>query len=271
VTVLSLTSAFTTFANAGARVPPTLIRRVETTDGEVLYEHHPKPERIVSEATAFIMTSMLSDVVAGGTAAQARSLGLTVPAAGKTGTTNDYHDAWFVGYTPSLAAGVWIGYDRPRTIMEKGYAATLAVPLWARFMAAATRGQATEPFAVPAGVRPVAICRISGKLATDRCRNATTIGADGFLRSSSSVETEYFVAGTEPHAYCQGHSEPVYEELVFEEPPYDAPFDAASTHVPDAIGTTGDHPASVPQPPAPVELASPPEPAPEPPPVPPGG
>lgn len=216
VTLLSLTSAFATFGHAGRRVPPTMIRRVETIDGELLYQHKPRPESVVSEATAFIMTSMLSDVVTAGTAAQARSIGFTLPAAGKTGTTNDYHDAWFVGYTPSLATGVWIGYDRPRTIMERGYAASLAVPLWARFMTVATRGDAPEPFRIPSSVRPVTICRISGRLATDRCRN------------DSTAATEYFVAGSEPTAYCHAHDQPSYQDVLFDQ---DAPPDAPPLYV----------------------------------------
>ena len=99
-----------------------------------------QPQRAVSEATAFLMSTMLADVInAGHGVAGARSVGFTLPAAGKTGTTNDYHDAWFVGYTPKLVTGVWVGYDQPRTIIGSGYAAVLAVPMWGRFMTAATR------------------------------------------------------------------------------------------------------------------------------------
>jgi penicillin-binding protein 1A len=187
------------------------------------------------------MTSMLSDVVTAGTAAQVRSLGFTLPAAGKTGTTNDYHDAWFVGYTPSLATGVWIGYDRPRTIMERGYAATLAVPLWARFMTEATRGHDAEPFPVPSSVHPVAICRLSGKLATDRCRGVVTITADGFVEQYSTAYTEYFVAGSEPEDYCPLHHDPSYQALTFDE---DDLLDAAPMSIPGAVATTGPTPSS---------------------------
>ena len=81
---------------------------------------------------------MLEDVVNYGTAYRARQEGFTLPAAGKTGTTNDYVDAWFVGYTPNLATGVWIGFDKPRTIISNGFAGELAVPMWARFMKVAT-------------------------------------------------------------------------------------------------------------------------------------
>ena len=260
VTLMSLTSAFASFGTAGRRVPPTLIRRVETIDGELLYQHEPMPEPVVSEATAFIMTSMLSDVLTAGTAAQARSFGFTLPAAGKTGTTNDYHDAWFVGYTPSLATGVWIGYDRPRTIMERGYAASLAVPLWARFMTAATRGHAPEPFPVPSSVRPITMCRISGGLATDRCRSVVTLTAGGSLEKYSAVGTEYFVVGTEPKEYCHAHDVPFYQEVLFDE---DAPVDAPPMYLPGPLGTMGSDPSPFP-PPTPSPPPSPPSlPAPE--------
>ncbi|MBI2185866.1 MAG: PBP1A family penicillin-binding protein, partial [Acidobacteria bacterium] len=154
VTLLSMTAAYAAFDNGGMRPTPYLIRRVETPDGEALMSAPPSSQRAVSEATAFLMTSMLSDVVNGGTGWQARRVGFTRPAAGKTGTTNEYRDAWFVGYTPHLAAGVWVGYDMPRTIMQRGYAATLAVPLWGRFMARATADEEATPLAPHrAGVR----------------------------------------------------------------------------------------------------------------------
>ena len=129
MTLVSLTSAFGAFANAGVLAHPRLIRRVTASDGKVLYESPAAFASAVSATTAFLLTSMLEDVVNAGTAAQARQLGFRLPAAGKTGTTNDYRDAWFVGYTPRLVTGVWVGYDEPRTIMRGGYAAELAVPL----------------------------------------------------------------------------------------------------------------------------------------------
>jgi penicillin-binding protein 1A len=160
----------------------------------------------VSEATAFIMTSMMADVINGGTAWQARRVGFTLPAAGKTGTTNDYHDAWFVGFTPHLVAGVWIGYDMPRTIIANGYAGELAVPLWGRFMAAATRNDKPDRFAMPSTVVPVTICRLSGKLPTDACDSAVVFDNDGNPTDRSMLYTEYFLRGTEPTDYCPLHS-----------------------------------------------------------------
>ncbi|HEV8316390.1 MAG TPA: PBP1A family penicillin-binding protein, partial [Vicinamibacterales bacterium] len=138
VTMLSLVSAFGAFANEGKLVPPSLVRRVTSSSGQVLYESEATAQAVVRPATAYLITSMLEDVVNAGTGAQVRRLGFNLPAAGKTGTTNDYRDAWFIGYTPTLVTGVWVGYDQPRMIMQGGYAAQLAVPLWTRFMMTVT-------------------------------------------------------------------------------------------------------------------------------------
>jgi penicillin-binding protein 1A len=208
VSLLSMTSAYAAFANQGMVTPPSLIRRVEDASGQVLYQPASREERALSEATAFIMTSMMSDVINAGTAWQARRVGFTLPAAGKTGTTNDYRDAWFIGFTPHLVAGVWIGYDMPRTIIANGYAGDLAVPLWGRFMAAATRNDKPDRFTMPATVVPVTVCRLSGKLPTDGCRGAVVFDKNGLPTDRSMVYTEYFVRGTEPIDYCPLHSRP---------------------------------------------------------------
>jgi penicillin-binding protein 1A len=205
VTVASMTAAYAAFANGGVVQAPMLVRRVETTEGEVLYEAEQTPQQAVSETTAFLMTMMMADVVNAGTGAGARSVGFTLPAAGKTGTTNDYHDAWFVGFTPKLATGVWVGYDQPRTIIGGGYASVLAVPLWGRFMAAATRKDRPEWFSAPANVTSATICRLSGKRATDACYDAVTTDAEGHVTRGSHVHTEYFVEGTEPAESCPIH------------------------------------------------------------------
>ena len=214
VTLQSMTAAFGAFANQGLLFTPTLIRRVETIDGLVLYQQAPKSQRVVSENTAFIMTSMMADVIDEGTASQARKLGFALPAAGKTGTTNDYHDAWFIGYTPRLVTGVWIGYDQPRTIIARGYAAILAVPLWARFMKAATTGDAPEEFPVPPTLSGVAICRISGQRASDGCYDVSSVTSDGTVTHRSMVYTEYFVRGTEPVEVCRGHGDSGFDSLL---------------------------------------------------------
>ena len=99
------------------------------------------------------MADMLADVIDHGTAWTARQLGFTLAAAGKTGTTNDFRDAWFIGFTPTLLAGVWVGYDQPRTIRANGYAADVAVPIWTDFMKAATRGEKSLWLKAPPGIK----------------------------------------------------------------------------------------------------------------------
>jgi penicillin-binding protein 1A len=141
VTLSQITAAYGAFANAGAIFQPTLIRKVVDADGRLLFEEKPEPQQAIRPVTAYLMADMLRGVIDGGTGYGVRQGGFTLPAAGKTGTTNDYKDVWFVGFTPTLVTGVWVGYDQPQTIRRNGYAAELAVPMWTHFMKAATKGQ----------------------------------------------------------------------------------------------------------------------------------
>ena len=134
-----------------------------------------------------------------------RRLGFTLPAAGKTGTTNDFNDAWFVGFTPKLVTGVWVGFDQPHTILPNGFAADVAVPAWANFMKAATKDDAPEWLIPPATVSTATVCRLSGKLATDGCQDVEVLNKNGDKERRSMVYTEYFSRGTEPTAYCDLH------------------------------------------------------------------
>ena len=204
VTLEALTTAYAAFANRGFVPEPVLIRRVEDRDGRVLYEHQPGGRRAIKASTAFLMASMLADVVNAGTAARARSLGFTRPAAGKTGTTNDFNDAWFIGFTPRLVAGVWVGFDRPQTILPRGFAAEVAVPLWAAFMKRATANDPPDWFDPPPDLTTAAVCRMSGKLATEGCEDVEVIEG-GRAVHRSMVYTEYFVKGTEPTSSCDLH------------------------------------------------------------------
>ncbi len=206
VTLESLTAAYSVFAAGGLRRDHVYIRRVEDADGNVLYTDPYESPRVISEQTAFLMTHMLADVVNYGTAWRARQLGFKLPAAGKTGTTNDYHDAWFVGYTPRLVTGVWIGFDQPQTIMRSGYAAEVAVPLWAAFMRTATATDPADWYKPPRGIVSANICRLSGKRPADGCYGSHDIDDNGMSSSPANVYTEYFVRGTEPQESCPVHA-----------------------------------------------------------------
>jgi penicillin-binding protein 1A len=205
VTLLSLTAAYGAFANKGMVRTPLLIRRVQDDEGQVLFEDGGAAHRAVSESTAFLMSSMLADVISAGTAYRARQMGFTLPAAGKTGTTNDYHDAWFIGFTPKLVTGVWVGFDATRTIVPNGYAGELAVPMWASFMKRATRGHKAEWFDRPSNVVTANVCRVSGKLPNEGCESVLVTSRDGAIEKRSMIYTEYFVRGTQPSDTCALH------------------------------------------------------------------
>jgi penicillin-binding protein 1A len=226
VTLLSLTAAYGAFANEGTLRTPVLIRRVEDSGGRILYQDPGKSQRAVSEATAFLMSSMLADVINSGTAYKARQAGFTLPAAGKTGTTNDFVDAWFVGFTPHLVTGVWVGFDQPKTIVRNGYAAELAVPIWGGFMKTATKDDKPDWFAKPANVVSVNVCRVSGKLPNYGCASVPATDEFGDLVTRSQVYTDYFVKGTQPTTVCPLH-------------PGGMLLDAATLPVPESVPTTG--------------------------------
>ncbi len=139
-------SAFTVFPNDGIRIDPHMIRRVTSYDGALLEEAHPEVHDVLSPDVARTMTAMLEEVIQFGTGIQAKALGR--PAAGKTGTTQDYTDAWFVGYTPQITAGVWVGFDDKQiSLGKKETGARAALPIWLEFMQGATAGMPPLDFA----------------------------------------------------------------------------------------------------------------------------
>jgi len=206
VSLLSMTMAYAAFADRGLARSPVLIRRVTDAGGTVLFEAAPRARRALAETTAFLMADMLADVIDAGTASIVRRLGFTRPAGGKTGTTNGFADAWFIGFTPDLVAGVWVGFDRPRTIAGNGYASDLAVPMWTRFMQAATRPDSPSWFVPPAGIVTARICELSGLLASDGCRRAHVVDEHGNLVERDLERLEYFVDGTQPIEVCGLHA-----------------------------------------------------------------
>jgi len=235
VTLLELTSAYGVFANQGVAVSPHVIVRVEDHEGREVWGDPARRHQAVRPATAYLMTSMLSDVITSGTATGARAAGFKLPAAGKTGTTDNYTDAWFIGYTPHLVTGVWFGMDKPAPIMNRGFAAVVAVPAWAEFMKQATAKDGPDWFSQPADVEKVTICRLSGLRATDACRRGWMrpdvaqagltdlpgvpvgdIGSSAALRPiatagrtaapvRTTVYDDYFPLGSAPSGDCDVH------------------------------------------------------------------
>jgi penicillin-binding protein 1A len=262
VTLESMIAAYSAFANHGRVPKPIIIRRVEDADGRVLYEDHESSTQAIQDSTAFLMSTMLADVINAGTGSRARTLGFKLPAAGKTGTTNDFNDAWFVGFTPNLATGVWVGFDQPKTILPNGFAADVAVPMWANFMKLATSDDKPDWLKPPPDVTTATVCRVSGKLATDACRSVETVGSDGFTDRKSMVYTEYFARGTAPTTYCTVHGEGDLNTRiasVFSSGSSDRPAtvrlpEAVPTTAPGVSGTSGTLPphvdAPAPEPPA---------------------
>jgi penicillin-binding protein 1A len=157
ITLAEQTAAFTTFPNDGVRVVPRYIRKVTDYDGRVLEENYPEVRDVVSARTARIMVSMLREVILHGTGYQASKL--NHPLGGKTGTTNDFTDAWFVGFSPSLTCGVWVGYDEKKTLGNKETGAMAALPIWIDFMRVALKGRESEDFAAPPPTTPSAVAQ----------------------------------------------------------------------------------------------------------------
>jgi penicillin-binding protein 1A len=144
ISLIEMASAYSTFPNGGVRISPRLINRVTDYDGDVLEENFPEPHDVIPTETASMMVDMLQEVVRSGTATSVGSLGH--PAGGKTGTTNDYTDAWFLGFTPTLTTGVWVGFDERVTLGEAETGGRTALPLWLAFMREALKDQPVEDF-----------------------------------------------------------------------------------------------------------------------------
>jgi penicillin-binding protein 1A len=161
VTPLDLTAAFAMFPNGGFAVHPRGMIRVIDADGGTAYDDPPNTERVISPQSAFQMVSMLQDVINRGTASAARSAGIRFPSGGKTGTTNDFKDAWFVGFSSSIVAGVWVGYDQPRTIGREAYGSRYALPIWVDFMRRTAQRRPPTEFEQPSGLREVELCDVS--------------------------------------------------------------------------------------------------------------
>ena len=189
VSPLEMASAYGVFANGGRLVKPVAVLKVTDSDGRVLETHKPQAQQVISPQNAYIITDMLTGVMQpGGTGSHLnRIIGRT--SAGKTGTTQEYRDAWFVGYTPELSCAVWVGYDTPtRPVGLPG--GRIAGPIWARFMGAALQDTPETEFKVPSGIVRVEIDLDTGLIATENCPRT--------LKAA-------FLAGSEPQQGCYEH------------------------------------------------------------------
>jgi 1A family penicillin-binding protein len=169
VSPLDLTSAYTMFPGDGQVARPRGMISVFDSGGRQVFDQPVNREQLISPAVAFQMTSMLRDVIERGTGASARTLGVKGPVAGKTGTTDDYHDAWFVGYSTSVVVGVWVGFDQPASIGREAYGARVALPIWADFMKRTARQLPASEFAVPPGIHAEELCSVSYLAPVDGC------------------------------------------------------------------------------------------------------
>ncbi|MBN2372760.1 PBP1A family penicillin-binding protein [bacterium] len=188
VSLLELTSAYGVFATGGIKTMPVAILKIEGPDGRILEEHHPHPERAIDEQTAYLMTQALRGVIDHGTGWKAKALAR--PLAGKTGTTNNYIDAWFIGFSPDIVAGVWIGFDEYKSLGDMETGSKAASPVWVNFMKGYLDGKTVKDFPIPPGIEFVSIDRKTGLLATGECND---------------ILLEAFRDGTAPKKLCKAH------------------------------------------------------------------
>jgi len=187
LTPLEMASAYNTLAAMGVRAEPIAVRRVTTRDGQLLEENLPRRELVLSADVAYVMIDLLKGVITRGTG---RAADIGRPAAGKTGTTDDYRNAWFIGFTPQLTAAVWVGNDE-NTPMRRVVGGNVPSRIWRDFMRTALEAQPPQDWPRPDGVVAVTVCLPSGLLATATCANP---------------RHEVFIRGTEPTEYDYGMS-----------------------------------------------------------------
>lgn len=193
VTPLELVAAYAPFANGGYRVTPRLVRRVTAADGSLLWSQETERQAVMDPVDAYQMTAMLRAAVDHGTGRALREWGVTGPVAGKTGTTNNGADVWFVGYTPTVVAGFWFGYDTPRQIAVNASGGGFAAPAWAEWEQQGWRERDDDAWSPPAGMVSRVIDPTTGELAGERC---------------PTTGREWFRAGLEPREPCRWHQAP---------------------------------------------------------------
>jgi 1A family penicillin-binding protein len=197
VTPLDLTAAYAAFPNGGYAVSPRSILRILDQDGGKVVDNSVEKRRVLDPEVAFQAVSMLRDVIDRGTGSAARSLGVRGAVAGKTGTTSEFKDAWFVGFTTSVVAGVWVGFDQPEPIGSEAFGARVALPIWADFMRRTARVLPGQEFEVPDDLRQVELCSVSYLRPVDGC----------------PTYVEYFKKGDDvPHQLCPIHQGSLKQE-----------------------------------------------------------
>ena len=167
-----LTAAYTVFPNGGVRKQVYIIERIDDADHQPIYRASHIVAPALDPSAAWMTSQLMEEVLTRGTAAAARSLGFKLPAAGKTGTTNDYKDAWFVGYTSNMTCGVWVGFDQPVTIIPHGYGAALALPVWVQVMNKAATIYPPQDLQPSMPIQHALVCSLSNHLATTGCEAA---------------------------------------------------------------------------------------------------
>ncbi len=198
VTPLEMIAAYTAFSNLGDRAVPNPIERVEDRDGNIVWEPRPRLEPVMSREHAWLMVDVLRDVVRRGTAAGSVGSKINFPAGGKTGTTNDYNDVWFVGFTPDLVTGVWMGFDRPTRIMNNAQGGRLAAPAWTAMMNEVyDRRPAPSAWGRPSALTVAEVDNTTGYLAAPVCPKEVHY-------------IESFIPGTEPTEYCPIHTQGIF-------------------------------------------------------------
>jgi penicillin-binding protein 1A len=190
VSLLEMVRSFATLANLGKKIVPLLITKIVDSDGIVLKENYPTSEQVLSPQTAFIVTSMLKSVLDEGTGYLIRRYGYYGVGAGKTGTTDNFTDAWFIGYTPYLTCGIWVGFDKKKKIFEGATGGVVCAPIWAEFMKNIAYLYPADDFPIPDSIVSLKICNETGDLATPNC---------------PEIREEYFIKGNEPTEYCKKH------------------------------------------------------------------
>ena len=199
VTPIEMTAAYAAFANLGDRPDPRFVTKVVDRDGHIVWSAEVRRERVIEPRTAFMTTSLMQDVVDRGTATAVRAVGYREPAAGKTGTTNDAADIWFIGFTPNMVGTIWIGFDERKTIVARGSGGEIAAPVWGRIMSRSK--QPSGGWAPPAGIEMRQVDQF-GNLVGENCPITGT------------VRREYFLEGSAPFASCYTGSTYTYSDSL---------------------------------------------------------